>query len=89
LGYKINLVNDEEFSNKVKEFLKDEELKNKISGLIPDLNKNKTLSIVAKTLPDAYFSTLYLKSIGFEWPEIDEEYVKQFLDYFKKIGYIE
>ena len=69
--------------------MKDEILKNQITGLIPDLNKNKTLSIVAKTLPDAYFSTLYLKSIGFEWPEIDKEYVEQFLSYFKKIGYID
>jgi len=89
LGYNIQLVTDEKFSERVKEFLKDENLKNKISGLIPDLNKKKTLSIVAKTLPDAYFTTLYLKSIGFEWPEIDKEYVEQFLDYFKKIGYIE
>ena len=89
LGYNIQLVNDEEFANKVKEYLKDEELKNQITGLIPDLNKNKTLAIVAKTLPDAYFTMLYLKSIGFEWPEIDKKYVEQFLSYFKKIGYIE
>jgi amino acid adenylation domain-containing protein/thioester reductase-like protein len=89
LGYNIQLVHDSEFADKVKEFLKDETLKNQIAGLIPDLKKNKTLSIVAKTLPNAYFTTLYLKSIGFEWPEIDKEYVEQFLIYFKKIGYIE
>ena len=89
LGYKIKLVNDTEFAEKVKEFLKDENLKKQITGLIPDLKKNKTLSIVARTLPNAYFTTLYLKSIGFEWPEIDKNYVEQFLNYFKKIGYIE
>lgn len=89
LGYNIQMVRDEEFANIVKEFLKDENLKNQISGIIPDLNKKKTLSLVAKTLPDAYFTTLYLKSIGFHWPEIDKEYVEQFLEYFKKIGYIE
>ena len=89
LEYNIQLVNDEEFANKVKEFLKDETLKKQISGLIPDLKKNKTLSIISRSLPNAYFTTLYLKSIGFEWPEIDKEYVEQFLEYFKKIGYIE
>lgn len=89
LGYHLELVNDEEFANKVKEFLKDEKLKSKISGIIPDLNKNKTLSIVARTLPNAYFTTLYLKSIGFIWPEINEKYVEQFLQYFNKIGYME
>ena len=89
LGYKIQLVDDEGFANKIKEFLKDENLKNQITGLIPDLKKNKTLALAAKTLPNGYFTTLYLKSIKFEWPEIDKEYVEQFLEYFKKIGYIE
>ena len=89
LGYKIEMVSDKEFAEKVKEFLKDENLKNQITGLIPDLKKDKTLGMVAKTLPNAYFTTEYLKSIGFEWPEIDKEYVEQFLKYFKKIGYIE
>ena len=89
IGYKIELVDDESFAKRIKEFLKDENLKNQISGLIPDLKKDKTLAMVAKTLPNAYFTTLYLKSIGFEWPEIDKEYVEQFFEYFKKIGYIE
>lgn len=88
-GYNIKLVDDTTFSNEVKKFLKDDTLKNKISGLIPDLNKDKTLSLVSNTLPDAFFTTQYLKSIGFKWPEIDENYVEQFLIYFKKIGYIE
>lgn len=89
LGYNIRLTNDQEFSEEVKKFLKDETLKSQISGLIPDLKKDKTLSVMSKALPDAYFTTLYLRSIGYEWPEIDKEYVEQFLQYFKKIGYIE
>ena len=89
LGYNIQMVSDKDFSDTVKEFLKHKSLKNQISGIIPDLNKKRTLSIVAKTLPNAYFTTQYLKSIGFEWPEINKEYMEQFLDYFKKIGYIE
>ena len=89
MGYKIELADDETFAKNIKEFLKDEELKNQIYGLIPDLKRDKTLALTAKTLPNAYFTTQYLKSIGFEWPEIDKEYVEQFLEYFKKIGYIE
>ena len=89
IGYKIELANDEEFAKQIKKFLKDENLKNQITGLIPDLKKDKTLALAAKTLPNAYFTTLYLKSIGFEWPEIDKEYVEQFIEYFRKIGYIE
>ena len=88
LGYKMSMVSDKFFANKVKKFLKDEKLKSQISGLIPDLNKNKTLSVVAKTLPNAYFSSQFLKTIGFEWPMIDKDYIEQFLDYFNKLGYL-
>ena len=89
LGYSIKTVDDKTFANKIKEFLKDDTLKSKISGLIPDLNSDKTLSLLSKTLPNGYFSTLYLNSIGYQWPEIDKNYIKKYMDYFKKIGYIE
>lgn len=89
LGYDIKLVDDKTFANTVKEFLKDDVSKNKISGLIPDLNSNKTLSLLSKTLPNGYFSTLYLKNIGFEWPKIDKNYIDNYIQYFRKIGYIE
>lgn len=88
-GYPIDFVSNKEFSDKIREFLKDEKTKSKIAGIIPDLDRNKTLSIISKTLPDGYFTTQYLKFIGFQWPEIDEKYVKQFLKYFNKIGYLE
>lgn len=89
LGYKIDIVDDKTFANNVKQFLKDDKLKSQISGIIPELRKDKTLSLVANTLPNAYFTTMYLKSIGFNWPEIDDKYIERFLEYFKKIGYIE
>jgi amino acid adenylation domain-containing protein/thioester reductase-like protein len=89
LGYKIEIVEDKTFAEKVKKFLGDEQLKNKISGIIPELRRNKTLSLISNTLPNAYFTTKYLNSIGFYWPEIESEYISKFFEYFKKIGYIE
>ena len=84
LGYNIETVDDNTFKNKIKEFLKDDNLKSKISGLIPDLNSDKTLSLLSKTLPNGYFSTLYLNSINFSWPEINKDYIKKYMDYLKK-----
>ena len=89
MGYDIDAVDDKKFISTIKKFLNNDNLKSKISGLIPDLNSDKTLSLIAKTLPNAYLTTLYLKSIGFEWPDIDVDYIKKYMDYFKKIGYIE
>lgn len=88
-GYNIDFVDDKTFSDKIKEFLKDDTLKAKISGLIPYLNSDKTLSLISKTLPNGYFTTTYLRSIGFEWPEIDKNYINNYMQYFKKIGYID
>ncbi len=31
----------------------------------------------------------YLKQLGFEWTKIDYEYVKGYIDYFQKLGYLE
>jgi archaellum component FlaD/FlaE len=30
----------------------------------------------------------YLKSLGFEWTGIGMDYLKKYMDYFKRIGYI-
>lgn len=88
LGYNLEAVNHSTFSKTIEHYLHDDELKNEISGIITYLNDDKLLSVVSNVLPIADFSTKYLRSIQFEWPIIDENYMKKYLDYFKNIGYI-
>ena len=35
------------------------------------------------------FTVQYLKSLGFQWPEIDYAYVEGYLRYFTQLGYFE
>ena len=34
------------------------------------------------------FTVWFLKKVGFEWNETDMEYIKGYIDYFRKLGYI-
>ena len=89
LGYSLKGVSKHEFSNKVNKFLQDDKLKDSISGIIPDLDNHKNLNLISDVLPDGNFTTQYLKTLDFEWPIIDANYIVKYIGYFKNIGYLE
>ena len=35
------------------------------------------------------FTVEYLRKLGFEWSDIDFEYIKRYIEYFRNIGYLE
>ena len=35
------------------------------------------------------FTVEYLRKLGFEWSDIDFEYIKRYIEYFREIGYLE
>lgn len=86
LGMPLDFVCDKDFSEKVTYFLNDPKLKNEISGIVTDLDSNKLFRLNANILLDSDFSISYLRKLGFEWPEIDENYIRKYMDYFKCIG---
>ena len=88
MNEKIVFVSDEEFKQKINLALKDKNLKNEINGIITDLDENKLLNLINSIIPNCEFTEKYLKTIGFNWPQIDEEYIKKYIEYFKKIKYI-
>lgn len=89
LGYPLKSVSRNEFARRVDKFLQDDKLKDSISGIIPDLDTNKNLNLISNILPDANFTTQYLKTLAFEWPIIDANYITKYIEYFKNIGYLE
>lgn len=88
LNENIAFVSDEEFKQKIDSALKDKQLKNEISGIITDLDENKLLNLINYIIPNCELTQKYLDTIGFSWPNIDEEYITKYLEYFKKIKYI-
>ena len=63
-------------------------MKNEISGIITDLNQDKLLNLINNIIPDSEFTQKYLLTLGFEWPKIDEKYIKKYIEYFKGRKYI-
>ena len=88
LDEKVVPVKDAEFAEKINTALKNKDMKNEISGIVTDLDENKLLNLVNYIIPDAQFTNKYLKTLGFKWPKIDEEYIKKYIEYFRSIKYI-
>ena len=86
LNIKVDFVTNKEFSKKVSLYLKDPILKNDISGIVTDLDSSKKFKIVSNILMDCDFSVKYLNEIGFNWPEINKEYITKYIEYFKNIN---
>ena len=62
--------------------------KNTLSGLINDFDINKKLVYDSNVTLNNDFTNQFLKKLSFDWPEIDEKYIYQYLDYLKTINYL-
>lgn len=87
LGIYIKPVSDEDFKNCINTFLSNNTLKESISGIITDLDKNKSLNLISNIIPDAKFTKKYLNFIDFKWPMIDNKYIQKYIKYFTDIRY--
>ncbi len=56
---------------------------------INDMDSNDRLNYDSKIRIENDFTVEYLRRLGFEWPEIGFEYLRKYIDYFRKIGYLE
>ena len=89
MGINLDFVSNKAFSNKVNTYLNDPDLKNEISGIITALDSKKLFNMNANILVDASFTAEYLKKLGFTWHEIDEIYIRKYINYFKDIHFFE
>ena len=87
LGFKLEPVTNEVFSQTITTFLNDSQLKNKISGIITDLTKNKLLNYSSQNVINADITNQFLTKIGFSWPILDFEYIKKYFDYFNNMNF--
>ena len=49
---------------------------------------NKKLVYTSNVRINYNFTDTYLKNIGFEWKEIDKDYIFRYMNYFRRIGFI-
>ena len=88
LGIKLQGIDDEKMAKTITEILENDDRKEILSGIINDIDSNKKLVYTSNVRIDSEFSKKYLKKIGFSWKNIDKEYILKYMDYFKRIKFI-
>lgn len=81
-------ITKEEMTKLIEEYSKRKEDFDKIKGIVLDVNKNKELEYRSNITVKSDFTINVLKDLGFEWLNIDEKYIKMYLDYLFDIGFL-
>ena len=89
LDIKVNIIEDAEFYDALKNIKKNDENSSIFEAFANDFKDGNKLDYSSKIVLDNDFSVEYLKQLGFEWSEIDFEYIKRYIEYFIKIGCLE
>ena len=89
IGIDIIPVSDTLMYDIINGMLSNDDRKNAVSGIIQDLNKDKKLIYTSGTRLDFDFTEKYLKECGFKWKKLDKVYITKYMNYFKRIGFID
>ncbi len=89
LGINVNVIEDVEFYDALKNIKQNDENSSIFEAFANDFKDGNKLDYSSKIVLDNKFSVEYLKQLGFEWTEIDFEYIKRYIEYFREIGYLE
>ncbi len=89
IGMNVSVITNREFSNYIGSIINDKSKNKVLNGIINDLNNENLLEYSTKIEIKSDLTIKYLKSIGFEWKEIDEKYVREYMRYLIKINFIE
>ncbi|MGN0376829.1 MAG: amino acid adenylation domain-containing protein [Suilimivivens sp.] len=88
LSIEMQVVDGETFARRLKETVS----QNKAyiyEAFMNDMNQEERLNYETNIHIKNDFTLSYLKQLGFAWTKIDFEYVKGYIDYFSKLGYLE
>ena len=80
-------MSSEKFKEIIDNLLKDDKTKNYLQGIINDFDENQELSYESNVKIKSNFTKKFLETIGFDWPYIDTNYLKNYFKYLGDIGY--
>ena len=86
LGYEIEIVSGKEFTELLRATAKASGTQHIFETFINDMDENDQLNYESNIHIENAFTVSYLEQLGFEWNDIGFEYLKKYVDYFKKIG---
>lgn len=85
---RFDIVSNDLFLAKIKKMLEKPDSDKLLGGILREFDENQKLQSETKIKINSDFSVDYLQKIGFIWPEINEDYLIKFFDYFKEIGFM-
>ena len=89
IGMDVKAIGNDEFADILRQTETNPELKHIYETFVGDIGADGRLHYESNISISTSFTEKYLAHLGFVWHRIDEEYFRNYFDYFKKIGYIE
>lgn len=89
LGVRIKAVSQESFDSLLLSISTTNFGKEILSGIISNLNINDSIGFVSNIQVDSSQTNKYLRDIGFEWPDIQGEYLSKVLEHMQVTGFLE
>lgn len=88
LNIPMNVINEKQFAEVLQGLGKQEDTKYIYEALINDMDETGKLIYDSNIHIENDATVNYLKELGFEWTDIDCDYLAGYLEYFKRLGYI-
>ena len=87
LGYDVQAVDGKIFTNALRQTAKQAGTEHIFETFINDMDENDKLQYDSNIRIENDFTVQYLKQLGFEWSDIDIDYLRKYVEYFKRILY--
>lgn len=88
LGFDLKAVSGTEFTEALRQTAKQTGLEHIFETFINDMDENDQLNYDSNIRIENDFTVEYLRKLGFEWADIDIDYLRKYVEYFRKIGYL-
>ena len=85
----MTIVDGQEFAKALNETIKQSNTEYIFEAFQNDMNEQGELVYDSNIRIMNDFTIWFMKKVGFEWAQIDEEYISGYINYFKSIGYLE
>ena len=89
LGISMDVVSGAEFNRALQETIKQSNTEYIFEAFQNDMDEKGRLVYDSNIRIKNEFTLWFLEKVGFEWNETDMEYISGYIDYFRKIGYLE
>ena len=88
VGYDMKVVDGKTFTEALRQTAKQAGMEHIFETFINDMDENDKLQYDSNIRIENDFTVPYLKQLGFEWKNIDLVYLRRYVEYFRKIGYM-